>query len=53
VTVTAQFPAALERAMASGTAALIELVIDPQAITAAQTLDEIRSKALQDGSARP
>ena len=48
VTETSQFPAAVQRALASGTAALIELVIDPQAITAAQTLDEIRSKALQD-----
>jgi acetolactate synthase-1/2/3 large subunit len=46
VTETAAFPAAFERARASGTAALIELVIDPQAITAGQTIDEIRAKAL-------
>jgi len=52
VTETAQFPAALQRALACGTAALIELVIDPQAITAATTIDEIRAKALQDGVAK-
>ena len=46
VTETAQFPAALARARAAGTAALIELVIDPQAITPTQTLEEIRAKAL-------
>jgi acetolactate synthase-1/2/3 large subunit len=46
VTETAQFPAAFERARAAGRPALIELVIDPQAITAGQTIDEIRAKAL-------
>jgi len=46
VTETAQFPAALARARAAGTAALIELVIDPQAITPTQTLEEIRTKAM-------
>jgi acetolactate synthase-1/2/3 large subunit len=46
VTETAQFAGAFERARASGKAALIELVIDPQAITPVQTLDEIRAKAL-------
>ncbi len=46
VTETAQFPAAFERARAAGVPALIELVIDPQAITAGQTIDEIRAKAL-------
>jgi len=46
VTETAQFPAAFERARAAGVAALIELVIDPQAITAGQTIDEIRARAL-------
>ena len=45
VTETAQFAAAFERARAAGTPALIELVIDPQAITAGQTIDEIRAKA--------
>jgi len=46
VTETAQFPAAFGRALAAESAALIELVIDPQAITAGQTIDEIRTKAL-------
>jgi len=52
VTETAQFPDALQRALACGTAALIELVIDPQAITAATTIDEIRAKALQEAASR-
>jgi acetolactate synthase-1/2/3 large subunit len=46
VTETEQFAGAFERARAAGTPALIELVIDPQAITAGQTIDEIRAKAL-------
>jgi acetolactate synthase I/II/III large subunit len=46
VTETSQFAAALARAREAGVAALIELVIDQQAITAGQTLDEIRAKAL-------
>jgi acetolactate synthase I/II/III large subunit len=46
VTETAAFPAAFERARASGRAALIELVIDPQAITAGQTIDELRAQAI-------
>ena len=46
---TADFGAALERAAAAnrnGQPALLELMIDPQAITANQTLDEIRQQAL-------
>ncbi len=43
---TADFAAAFERARQAGRPALLELVIDPQAITAGQTLDEIRAKAL-------
>ena len=46
---TADFAAALERAGAAnrdGQPALLELIIDPQAITANQTLDEIRQQAL-------
>jgi len=50
VTHTEQFAGAVARALACGSAALIELVIDPQAITAAQTIDEIRSKALQEAA---
>ena len=46
VTETAQFAAAFARAREAGVPALIELVIDQQAITAGQTLDEIRAKAL-------
>jgi acetolactate synthase-1/2/3 large subunit len=46
VTETAAFPAAFERARAAGSAALIELVIDPQAITAGQTIDELRAQAI-------
>jgi acetolactate synthase-1/2/3 large subunit len=46
---TADFAEALERAFAAnrdGQPALLELMIDPQAITANQTLDEIRQQAL-------
>jgi len=46
VTETGQFAAAFERARAAGVPALIELVIDPQAITAGQTIDELRAQAL-------
>jgi acetolactate synthase-1/2/3 large subunit len=47
VTQTASFDAALERALASARGALIELVIDPQAITPGATIDEIRAQARQ------
>ena len=46
---TGDFAAALERALEanrSGVPALLELMVDPQAITVNQTLDEIRQKAL-------
>jgi acetolactate synthase I/II/III large subunit len=49
VTETAQFGPALERAMAAGVPALIELVIDQRAITAGQTIDEIRAAAKAAG----
>jgi len=49
VTETAQFAAAFGRALAAEVPALIELVIDPQAITAGQTIDEIRARALGGG----
>jgi acetolactate synthase-1/2/3 large subunit len=39
------FPAALDEALACGRPALIELRVDPQAITPRQTLDEIRAAA--------
>jgi acetolactate synthase-1/2/3 large subunit len=40
---TAQFAPALERCLASGKPALIEIRIDPQAITPTTTLDKIRA----------
>jgi acetolactate synthase-1/2/3 large subunit len=43
---TGDFAAAFERARAAGKPALIELRIDPEAITPASTLAEIRSAAL-------
>jgi acetolactate synthase-1/2/3 large subunit len=44
---TAQFAPAFERAASSGKPALIELRIDPQAITTSTTLDAIRARALK------
>jgi len=44
---TSQFGPAFERCVASGKAALIEIRIDPQAITTQTTLDALRAKALQ------
>ena len=42
---TSDFMPALERAMASGTAAVIELKVDPEALTPRQTLSQIRDQA--------
>ena len=47
VTETGQFAAALERSIASCKPAVIEVVIDPQAITTQTTLDALREKALK------
>jgi acetolactate synthase-1/2/3 large subunit len=47
VTETAQFAGAFERALAAGTAALLELRIDPEAITPRTTLSAIRADALR------
>jgi acetolactate synthase-1/2/3 large subunit len=44
---TADFAAAYERAAASGKPAIIELKIDPDAITPATTLSAVREKALK------
>ena len=44
---TAQFAPAFERAASAGKPALIELRIDPQAITTSTTLDAIRARALK------
>jgi acetolactate synthase-1/2/3 large subunit len=42
---TADFPAALERALAAGTGAVIELKVDPEAITTRTTLRALRQAA--------
>ena len=47
VETTDQFAPAFERALASGKPAIVELKIDPEAITTATTLSTIRSQALQ------
>jgi acetolactate synthase-1/2/3 large subunit len=47
VETTAQFVPAYERARASGKPALIELRIDPEAITTSTTLAAIRQKSLE------
>jgi acetolactate synthase-1/2/3 large subunit len=44
---TAQFARAFERAAAAGKPALIEVRIDPQAITTSSTLDAIRARSLK------
>jgi len=44
---TAQFAPAFERARASGKPAIIELRIDPEAITTGSTLSKIRAQALE------
>jgi acetolactate synthase-1/2/3 large subunit len=44
---TSEFAAAFERAAAAGKPALIELRIDPQAITPNTTLDALREQALK------
>ena len=46
VTRTEDFAAAFERALAAGRPALIELRVDPEAITPKQSLSEIRAAAL-------
>ena len=42
---TDEFPDALDRALGAGRSALLELVVDPEAITPRETLSEIRSAA--------
>ena len=46
VTKTEDFPAAFERARNAGKAALIELQVDPEALTVKQSLSEIRAQAV-------
>jgi acetolactate synthase-1/2/3 large subunit len=50
VEATAQFKPAFERAVASGKPAVIELRIDPEAITPSATLAGLREKAQQSHS---
>ena len=50
VTKTEQFPSAFEAAKASGLPAILELRIDPEAITPQQSLSEIRAAAHRSGS---
>jgi acetolactate synthase I/II/III large subunit len=47
VTRSEDFPAALERALAQDRPALLELRVDPEAITPRQTLSEIRAAAVR------
>jgi len=42
---TADVPAALERALGAGTAAVLHVPVDPEALTPRQTLSEIRAEA--------
>jgi acetolactate synthase I/II/III large subunit len=48
---TAEFPPAFERALASGLPSIVHVKIDPEAITPAATLSEIRAKALAQAAA--
>jgi acetolactate synthase I/II/III large subunit len=52
---TSEFEAAFERALASGKPALIDLVIDPEAISHSTTLSAVREKALRrlESGAKP
>ena len=43
---TAEFPPAFERALGSGLPSIVHVKIDPEAITPATTLSEIRAVAL-------
>lgn len=45
VTETAQFPAALQRALASGKPSIIEVRTDPEAISIRQTITQLREQA--------
>ncbi|MDM8349570.1 thiamine pyrophosphate-binding protein [Pseudomonas sp. sp1636] len=46
VAATAEFPAAFERAAQAGMPALIEIRVDPEALTPRQSLSQIRAQAL-------
>jgi acetolactate synthase-1/2/3 large subunit len=47
VTTTAEFEPALERSLASGKSAVIEIRIDPEGITPRTTLSAIRAEAMK------
>ena len=49
VTKTAEFAPAFERALASGKPALLELRIDPEAITTRTSLTAVRENAIKAG----
>jgi acetolactate synthase I/II/III large subunit len=49
VTRTAAFPEAFERAIAGGGPALLELRIDPEAITTTTTISDLRTRAARRG----
>lgn len=53
VSATVEFPAAFQRALASGTGAVLELDISPEALTPRQTLSQIRAAALASQKANP
>ena len=46
VTATSEFMPAFERSLASGKSAVIELMVDPEALTPRQTLSQIRESSL-------
>jgi acetolactate synthase-1/2/3 large subunit len=50
---TDDFSAAFERALAAGRPALLELRVDPEALTPRQTLTEIREQALGSTTVPP
>ncbi len=48
VTATSEFMPAFERSLAAGTSAVIELKVDPEALTPRQTLSQIREQSLSN-----
>ena len=53
VELTEEFEPAFERAIASGLPAILHLIVDPEALTPAASLSQIREKALQARAALP
>jgi acetolactate synthase-1/2/3 large subunit len=50
---TEDVPAALDRALGAGTAAVLHVPVDPEALTPRQTLAEIRAEACASGDGAP